>query len=151
MSKDWTPRELWAVNGFWKNTYGHGFSDMKITFTDIQTGQEAPLMSPEETKFKKRYPIFGLLYEPLYDLYEETDREYIPSLLDAFAKVETLLQTITNGEWQRDTQHTQFEENIKLWFDGKLDTCFYYREGNDDLLAQAIREHIGIAPSEKDD
>ena len=116
MSRDWTPRETRAVE---RDNIATGrlprFLDL-----EIRDMSGTPMMSAEETAFRKEYPLLGTTFDPLWEFYNSHADQTTRGLI---ARMERMLTAYENG--------AEIAEKVPAeWFDGKLDPGFYYRTEN---------------------
>lgn len=135
MSRDWTPRELYAVEqDNIRNGRGSLWDFMKGATWHIN-GENFPLYSEETLVRRQENPLLGRLYESYDDLYAFLSQ--VTGGMALLARYETELGTyICTGQGDK-------ESAVIRWFDGRLDEHFYYREHNDALLMDYIQNEAG--------
>lgn len=132
MSRDWTPREMYAVEeSAIRNGRGSLWDFMKGATWHIN-GETFPLCTEEQLSRRQEYPLLGRLYEGYDELYAFLSQ--VPDGLSLLARHEAELDTfIRTGKGDKDSP-------VLRWFEGELDECFYYREHNDALLMEFIKD-----------
>ena len=135
MSRDWTPRELYAVEeDNIRNGRGSLWDFMKGATWHIN-GEVFPFCSEETLSRRQEYPLLGRLYESYDELYDFLSQ--VNGGMDLLARHEKELDTyIKTGQGDKDSALIQ-------WFEGRLDKNFYYRENNDALLMASIQDEAG--------
>lgn len=143
MSRDWTPRELYTVEQHnIRNGRGDLWDFMKGATWHIN-GESFALCTEQQISQRQKYPLLGRLYEGYDKLYAFLSQ--IPDGLSLLARHESELDAyIRTGEGDR-------ESPLLRWFDGELDEHFYYREANDALLMEFIKDeaaHLHVREAE---
>ena len=136
MSRNWTPRELHAVDEWTFAQRGEYLHDSRIVMVENKDGKR------EEFEMGcKRYPDLYEKYPNLCFLLEAENvkKMYNDNLAEELAYVEALLINIMATD---DKGHFSIDEEkeaprdviVKKWYDGKLDRSFYYSEENHSML-----------------
>ncbi len=129
MSRDWTPREMHAADR------AMNISQMKIVMTDQETGKDIMIVDPESETAKKwpnAYFLAGSIIryiedrKVLMDLFEET--------LDGIISLDDANKIPAEYE-------DPFKNTVLMWYKGKLDPYFYYRERNDEALSEFLESY----------
>lgn len=144
MSRDWTPCEMWNVEKH-MSAEGHSMRDANYIFVNMITGEKTPLIPDEQKKIGKNYPMLSFLFEDWYKIYTKMGDEIVRDR--TFALYENTLRAVINEEEDLDVvvPSTLFAYDlVKLWYFGKLDPNFYYRERNNEVLADSIWEFYKI-------
>ena len=136
MSRDWTPRELYEVEQ-WNIQHDRGsLWDFMENTTITINGKTTPLHSKEAIARRREFPFLGRLMMDRFDgLYAFLSK--VDGGLSLLARHEDALRTyIETGKGDK-------ESPLIRWFEGKLDSRFYYREHNDELLIASIKDEVG--------
>ena len=128
MSRDLSPKELHLIDE------KYGFSKEILKTTNLQTGQETIIYDPK-CDLAIYYPNAYFLGQRVVETFKN-----IPTTLQFFE--DTLSRIIR--ETDTETPITQLDDQmvraIAAWYDGRLDPQFYYREHNDDLLIEQLKQ-----------
>lgn len=139
MSRDWTPQELRLIDKQ-MSLKGESFRNANFVFHDIATGKEIPLKSEREREIGKKFPELSFLYEEWFEVYEALGNAVVKEQL--FEELEDTLEIIIaeeNGEKLDKNCDANIKKAIYKWYCGELDPSFYYRERNDKMFADFIR------------
>ena len=141
MSRDWTPREMYLVEKHNIKT-GHGsWWDFMENSTWVINGKTLPMCTPETIAHRREYPCLGRLFEEYDELYSFLSQ--LPGGLDLLGRYDkTLSDYIETGVGDKNSF-------LIRWFEGELDEHFYYRERNDELFLEAIREEAASLSNQK--
>lgn len=129
MSRDWTPKELYYADKQFD------FKNQKITMTDSQ-GNKIELGSSKEDR--EKFPNLSFLGEGVLTLMRKaklTDEEIQVFEKELKIVVDNENIGIPASNWIK----ADVNETLRLtaqWFEGKLDSAFYYRERNDEAYAE---------------
>ena len=135
MSRDFTPREMHEVDTL------YGFSENVLKTTSSLTGEEVKLYDPDAL-VSGRYPNLSFLFSGgLRDILDE----YKDAALETLDLVEKRLATVVA------TDTGSGDDPLYLWYTGKLDPRFYYRETNDELFREYIVTLVGDASGRKEE
>lgn len=137
MSRDWTPQELWNAEKH-MTEQGKSMRETNIFLIDAKTGERIPLISEEEKKIGKNYPVLSFLFDDWYRIYKSMEDE------DArhrtfFYMEQALRATIAEEEGNPYNFPLESFRVVKVWYHGKLDPNFYYRERNNEKFSEYIR------------
>ena len=133
MSRDWTPRELWYADEMAYQTRGQRLRDTKLVY--IIDGKQIPMEDKQSEKIRSQYKELGFLFDKLPILYKELANhpKYRNRVLQ---NIETHLEELIKQNNGRDT------DTVWLWYIGRLDKNFYYREYNDELFYEYIVSEV---------
>lgn len=140
MSRDWTPREMYAVEQYnIRNGLGSWWDHMKNSVWVLPNGERIPLCTEENFARRQEYPLMGRLYECYDEIY--TFLSQLDGGMDLLKRYESALDVyIQTGQGDKESPLIQ-------WFEGELDKSFYYSERNDELLLSFIRnEALRLSP-----
>lgn len=131
MSRDWTPEEILLIE---KNNVANELPDMWQFMGNMSISINGenykPMFSKEEIELRKKFGNFGKLYESFVSLYKEITK--LSNGESVLKKAQQELELfIENGEGNLDS-------HVLKWFQGKLDSNFYYHEHNDELLKEYL-------------
>lgn len=134
MSRDWTPRELYAVEqDNIRNGRGSLWDFMKGATWHIN-GETFPLCSEETIVRRQEYPLLGRLcgaYDKLYSFLSQVNGG-----MELLARYEKELDTyIKTGQGDKDSA-------LLRWFEGRLVAHYHYREPNDTLFMESVQEEV---------
>lgn len=134
MSRDWTPKESYFVEQMnIKNGMGTWFDWMENTTFSLN-GVTRPLHSKEDIARRKECPLLGRFFDPYDKLYS------------FLSKVDGGLELLQRQEKELDTYIQTGEGNpestVIQWFEGKLDSNFYYQETNNEMLFSFFQEEV---------
>lgn len=129
MSRDWTPREAYYFDKKHYEQYGEHFHQMNLC---IEVGGKVVKEYPteKEKSLAEKYPY--LTYTAC-DMLLEMDNVVRE---DVLAEMEGYLKELCESDDFKNKVHTGdlSNETINKWYNGKLDSWFYYREQNDQML-----------------
>lgn len=133
MSRDWTPRELWYADEMAYQTRGERLRDTKLVY--VIDGKQIPIDDKQSEKIRSQYKELGFLFDKLLKLYKELSDhpKYRNRVLNQIEEHLELLIKQNNGS-EKDI--------VWLWYIGKLDKNFYYREYNDELFYEYIVNEV---------
>lgn len=132
MSKDWTPKEYYYADR------AYNFRSSTVTMTD-SNGKEFRI-GPSKEDLEKYRNLAFLGEGVLKRMREEGVSEEHIGLFEK--ELTTIIENekigIPASNWQRDDIADSLRITA-LWYEGKLDPSFYYRETNDEeFVCQAI-------------
>ena len=126
MSRDFTPRESLAAEKYTGISLWHFMETTVI----IYNGEEKLLHDPADVALRKEYPLLGKLINDFPDLYAQLIK--IDGGLDILREKDNELAIyIEQGKGD-------FESYLVRWFEGELDTNFYYSERNEEMFIEEI-------------
>lgn len=140
MSRDWTPYEMWNVEKQMANE-GHSMREANYVFVNMITGERTPLISNEEKEIGRNYPMLSFLFEDWYKIYTKMENESVRD--KTFSHFEAIVKAVVDkydGLYYEVPDGRFAYDLAKLWYFGKLDPNFYYREQNNEVLADSIWE-----------
>lgn len=140
MSRDWTPYEMWNVEKRMA-AEGHSMREAEYMFVNMLTGERTPLIPKEQKEIGKQYPTLSFLFDGWYKIYTDMKNEVVRD--KTFTLYENTLRAVICEDEDVDVvlPSTLFAYDlVKLWYFGKLDPNFYYREQNNEVLADSIWE-----------
>lgn len=133
MSKSWTPKELYLVDSYLSK---QGNSLRNTTVIQINAdGTKTPVCSKEEQQARALYKELGFLYNSFYSVYLVM-KDHPRYRKHVLTELEARLVEYENGKVNE-------KDTLYLWFDGKLDTNFYYSDENDRLFGEYILQLYG--------
>lgn len=139
MSRDWTPREMYAVEQYnIRNGFGSWWDRMKNSVWVLPNGERIPLCTEENFARRQEYPLLGRLFKEYDKLYETLSS--VEGGMDILARHEDTLRVYL------ETGKGDTSSALIKWFEGELDTGFYYRERNDELLMEFIQNEAKALP-----
>ena len=144
MSRDWTPRELYGVDNYYRHNGKDSLRD--IDWKIVYNGEEFPIKTEEEKQYGLRHSELDFLFHNLYDIYKKfpNNEKEVDEVLD---DVEKSVVAVENDSTY-NAKYVPFE-TVKKWFDGELDDAFYYSNYNHSLLKDEICKQIeSIIPEE---
>lgn len=140
MSRDWTPRELYAVDEYLNNRLRNGAITWNIGGEDVRLDNHIA---------KDRYPELSFLLNGFASLYKSiADNENAKSFLDA---VEGVLVKLEAGMGKGDNASEEIPEGfeaVREWFQGE--PSFYYSERNNEMFTAWLNEQMGITEPDID-
>lgn len=131
MSRDLTPRELYTV----QQESGRSTLFVMATMCVVVHGRKVPVYSQRELKKMKKYPLLGNLlngFPKIYDTFAERGR------LDILNSHERELKTYI------ETGNANGNSDTIRWYNGDLDSDFYYCEQNQAMLIESYLTEAGI-------
>lgn len=137
MSRDWTPRDKYHIEQWYKETNGVSFMDIVRTTKWIPSDGNAPvpLLSEEELAHHREFPLFSMLFSRFETLYQECLKQENGILF--LTKKQQELDLITK-DTSPDPDNGSY---LCKWYLGKLDPNFYYSDKNDQMfLAELLNE-----------
>lgn len=133
MSRDFTPQMNFWVN---KQTNDSFLQNVILKINGI----EKPLWTEEEQEIRHKYPLLAVtfcdLFIKLYNSFSENKREIYIS------KIEDMISKLTTADMNGNIKMADVPEEMRDWYLGKLDTNFYYREYNNELFFNFIKNYI---------
>ena len=97
------------------------------------------MMSQDELRFRKEYPILGLTCNPLWTWYtSKSDKE---RAVEIIARFEKELSKFVDEKRRPVTV-------VERWFAGELDPAFYYCERNDEMFVEYLNDIYNGVPSD---
>ena len=136
MGRDWTPREFHYAD------IQMGLSKKHIVFKTNREQEPEYCLCDPSCDDAVRYPnIYYLARFALEPLKEHSD------ILERFEKV--LADVIANDDSGKPlcTTSGQFEQDVVRWYEGKLDSAFFFNERNDELLLERL---IGLCQKQEE-
>lgn len=154
MSRDWMPVEQYAVDKQFKEERGAGLRDAVITYR-TPDGEELPMRNE---KMREQFPELEFLWGESKAIFEKyQDNKVVLSILDELEEAlrdaeKTFDETRTvpegKGFWKLDTDELAqlpLKEVVSEWFNGNLDSSFYYNEWNNQMLRGFVEIKISDA------
>ena len=129
MSKDWTPREAYFFDKQHYEQCGTHFHQMTwYVETDGKRVKEHP--SKKMKQFASKYPYLTITAVSIVDELARIADKKLLSEMESYTK-----KLCESDDFKKKT-HTGNLPNKVLndWYNGKLDSWFYYREQNDQML-----------------
>lgn len=131
MGRDLTPVEYFYLNERNKGRGHSAFDVMESTCWKIN-GVSHPLHSKEEMALRRQYPLFGYLLNTFPKTHEALSK--VPGGLDLLKNREEELSVyIKTGAGDRDSAMIK-------WFEGELDSSFYYSERNEEMFVESLMD-----------
>ena len=154
MSRDWMPVEQYAVDKQFKEERGAGLRDAVITYR-TPDGKELPMRNE---KMREQFPELEFLWSESKAIFEKyQDNKVVLSILDELEEAlrdaektfdETKRVPEGKGFWMLDTDELAqlpLNEVVGEWFNGNLDSSFYYNEWNNQMLGDFVKIKISEA------
>jgi len=140
LSRDLTPKEAYYLE---KELIAQGRTsilDMMENIMFVSDKGSTPLYSSETIEHCRQYPLLGSLLNNFDDIYLPLSR--LDGGYELLSNTEsTLKEYIETGKGDRTSP-------LIKWFEGELDTRFYYSEQNDKLFKAAIMDEAkGLSPA----
>lgn len=154
MSRDWMPVEQYAVDKQFKEERGAGLRDAVITYR-TPDGKELPMRNE---KMREQFPELEFLWSESKAIFEKyQDNKVVLSILNELEEAlrdaektfdETKRVPEGKGFWMLDTDEfaqLPLNEVVGEWFNGNLDSSFYYNEWNNQMLGDFVKIKISEA------
>lgn len=127
MSRDFTPREHLEVEKHFGYSIWSFLESAKFSYE----GEEWLMCEPAEIKARKQYPLLGKLL----------NRQFVP-LFESLSSVEGGLELLKEKDEELSlyVEKGEGDTNSYLirWFEGNLDTNFYYSERNHEMFCEEM-------------
>lgn len=137
MSRDWCPAEsyYWDKEISTKKTGKHFYEmELKWHYSDSDEVHEDENQKRLQEIAKDYQYLVITNPDGVKDLIKNLKNETLNNLE---RQVKHLCECVDNNE---DIANANVDDFVKLWFVGKLDESFYYREHNDELLLDKLKE-----------
>ena len=150
MSRDWTPRETYAMDKDYYNKNGLHFYEIPLV-TKLGDTIISERPTKEDIELGKKYPY--LMYVGIDALYKM--KNIVAE--DILIEVENYLKDLCEGDTFKSRTYypNGFDnESINKWYNGELDNNFYHRERNDEYLIDylsTIKDPVDIREPNKND
>lgn len=134
MSRDFTPREQYLVSVKMDPSYFMLNAKIKYGPGD----EEKDLYSEEEKNIIRSYPILGRSAPEFVLSVVDSCKENMAICFSLLQKMEDKLSVINTGESKC------IDCFVKAWFDGELDSSFYYNKENNRLMKNYIMDEFEL-------
>lgn len=137
MSRDWTPRESYVMNKEYHRKNGQYLYEVPM-FMKVGDDIVREYPTKEELNLARKYPHIAITgIDLLFQLWDSVSEETLQSL-DGYLKELCEEDTFASKSYYPGYKSELNNEPINKWYNGELDSHFYYRERNDEYLMDYI-------------